>query len=339
MAGTADASKRVTNFLDRIPGYRGYRAKEDRRDADRRVREHVANAFAAQADRVESVARRLAEERRLREIGPVEQLAQSIRHVVDRIMTASYGYGGLFSDRNVDEIALDQLRKFDESLMSGVEELNEPIAALEQELAAGGDLAVPARAGTAVTQRVLERLNARAEVIETGKPAPEEKLLDLLEPLGAKRQPPPTYSLRIGDAIAILGENFIVDAEIHLETRGRALRLFRIGPASPRWLAVSADPSEEPAVLQEAGDASAVGSEVTIGGTRYVEQWSEAGMGELHGKGGSSGQRSVTITTFAGAEDPKKRAVTVDWETERQTFAGETVHPDDIEIYGPTGTR
>ncbi len=65
MATTSRATGRIAGLLDSVPGYRGYRNKEDRRDADRRVRERVAAAFAAQADRVERVGRDLANQRRL----------------------------------------------------------------------------------------------------------------------------------------------------------------------------------------------------------------------------------------------------------------------------------
>src|SRR5690242_17795030 len=107
MAASSGATGRISGLLASVPGYRGYRTKEERRDADRRVRERVAAAFAAQADRVERVARALADQRRLKDVGPVNEFAQAIRHLVDRISTATYGYGGLFGDRNVDETALD----------------------------------------------------------------------------------------------------------------------------------------------------------------------------------------------------------------------------------------
>src|SRR6476620_1949775 len=108
--------KRATGWLNSIPGYSGYKDKERRRDADKQVREKVAAALTTQADRVDQVARELATSRQLTAIGPVDALAKQLRHVIDRIATATYGYGGLFSDRPIDERALDQIRQFDESL-------------------------------------------------------------------------------------------------------------------------------------------------------------------------------------------------------------------------------
>src|SRR5262245_52902806 len=87
--GNAGPVAKAQGWLDRVPGYRGYRAKEDRRDADRRVRDRIAADLDGRAERVEAVARTLANQRRIAEIGPVDELAKSIRHLIDRVRTAS----------------------------------------------------------------------------------------------------------------------------------------------------------------------------------------------------------------------------------------------------------
>ena len=126
--------RRISDALDRVPGYRGYRLKEERRDADRRVRAAVADAYAAELARVERIGRDLANARRLGEISAVERTSQAIRHYIDRVRSATPGYGGLFGDRDIDGIALDQLRLFDESLLLGVDELRPAIDRLEARL-------------------------------------------------------------------------------------------------------------------------------------------------------------------------------------------------------------
>jgi hypothetical protein len=341
MTSSSGATGRITGFLDAVPGYRGYRNKEDRRDADRRVREHVAAAFAAEADRVQRVASDLASQRRFRDVGPVDEFAGSIRHLIDRISTATYGYGGLFSDRNVDEAALDQLRLFDESLMSGVDELKGPIAALEQAFTANTDLAAPAREGVTATRQILARLDLRNEVIETGRPASEEKIReirDILSPKSPEEQgPPPAFDLHEGDAVAVLGDNFVVDGRIDLQTGGQALRLFRVGTAPERWLAVPSERGRSFALLDPNAGPYTGGTESSIDGTAYTVNWSAAGTGDVTGKGGSTGRRPVTVSVLTGSADSAARAVVVDWGTERQVLVGKEVHPDDVEIYGTTG--
>ncbi len=57
----------------------------------------------------------------------------------------------------------------------------------------------------------------------------------------------------------------------------------------------------------------------------------------MTGKGGSIGQRPVTVTALTGTNDASARAVVVDWGNERQVLVGKEVHPDDVEIFGATG--
>jgi hypothetical protein len=338
MASTSSATGRVSGLLASIPGYRGYRNKEDRRDADKRVRERVAAAFAAQADRVERVARDLANQRRLKDVGPVNEFAQAIRHLVDRIATATYGYGGLFGDRNVDETALDQLRLFDEALMSGVTDLEGPIAALEQAFADSADLVAPSREGITATKKILSHLDLRNEVIETGRPAPQEKIQDILSPKSpAEQGPPPAFNLNPGDAISILGDNFVVDGRIDLRAGGQSLRLLRVSTSPERWLAVPGDREHAFALLNLTDQPFTPGAESRIGGEAYTVNWSAAGTGEVSGKGGSTGQRAATVSVLTGKPDPASRAVVVDWGTERQVLTGKEIYPDDVEIYGAPG--
>ncbi len=327
------ASERVQNLLATIPGYRGYREKEDRRHADRRVREHVASAFARQAERVERVARQLAEQRRIQDVGPVDELARTIRHLIDRITTATYGYGGLFSDRNVDEVALDQLRRFDESLLQGAQELEAPIAALEQAAQSGGDLTQPARAGTAVVQAVLERLSARNEVIETGTSLPEERVLDLLKTKRDHRPPAP-YALEIGDALSIGGDNYVVDARIEIEAGDHSIRMARLDAAAGRWLVVLADPDAMPFIAQSRAEPTVPGPGLVLDHVQFALTWSAAGTGELTVGDQASGRRAVRVAFYSGPPDSSTSAVVVDWGKEQQIFWGHRVHVDDIEIYG-----
>jgi hypothetical protein len=330
--------RQVGSLLDRIPGYRGYRSKEDRRDADRRVREHVANAYTAEANRVAQVAARLAEQRRLTEIGPVDEFAQTLRHFIDRVRTATYGYGGLMGDRDVDAAALDQIRLFDESLLSGVAELQKPIDDLEAALANQGNLAGPARAGTSVVRTLLARFDLRGEVVETGKAASRESVLKALQPAAAAATPP-AYALNTGDALAILGDDFLIRGRILVDAGQSSFRLFQLtdDPAG-EWLFAPLDPTMGLFRVKSV-PAPAVGASPVIDGVEYARQLASSGDGEIIGAGGSSGARPLRFETFTGTSDPTAMAVVLDWGAERQAFAGRGVHPNDVEIFGRPSER
>ncbi len=71
-----DPAATFGKYLDKIPGYRGYRRKEDRRDADRVVREQIATELDNRATRVDRIASGLASRRELSGLGPLNSLAQ-----------------------------------------------------------------------------------------------------------------------------------------------------------------------------------------------------------------------------------------------------------------------
>lgn len=320
-------------LLDRIPGYRGYRSKEDRRDADRRVRDHVVTVYTAEADRVARVAAQLADQRRLTEIGPVDDFAQTLRHFVDRVRTATYGYGGLMGDRDVDAAALDQLRLFDEGLLTGIDELNGPITDLEAALASQGSLAAPARAGTAAARNLLARFDLRREVVNTGKAAAQDSVLRVLAPVSASPTPA-AYALNAGDALAILGDDFLVRGRIIVDAGQSSFRLFQLtDDAGGEWLLAPLDPAAGLSRHTPVA-APAVGAAPVIDGVEYALQLAGSGDGEIIGVGGATGARPVRFELFRGTNDAALAAVVLDWGTERQAFAGRAVHPNDVEVFG-----
>jgi len=321
--------RRIEEALNRVPGYRGYRLKEERRDADRRVRAAVADAYAAELARVERIGRDLADARRLGEISAVERTSQSIRHYIDRVRSATPGYGGLFGDRDIDGIALDQLRLFDESLLLGIDELRPAIDRLEADFSAGQPLAPAADEAARTMETQIVRFNTRQEVIESGRATSRDGVLAALRPI-AEVIPPEVYSAQAGDAISILGDNFLVDARIDVDGRPESFRVFRIAREPEEWLFVNRQPGGAifrmtPVTPPERGAG--------ISGTCLRQTVVGAGDGEITGEHGAEGLRAVRYALFADVEDPNQFGLVLDWEGERQAFVGQRVEPLDIELF------
>jgi len=321
--------RRAEELLDQIPGYRGYRLKEERRDADRRVREAVAAAYTSELARVEQIGRAMANARRLDEIGDVERVSQAIRHYIDRVRTASPGYGGLFGDRNVDGVALDQLRLFDEGLMIGADELAPAVGRLEAAAASGQSLRGAARDAENTIERQLERLNARQEVIETGRASNRGSVLATLKPATAAA-PPALFAAGTGDAVSILGDDYTVDARIVVDGQPQSFRLVRLRPDPEEWLFVSQDP-EGPIARVRPTEPPPRGAEIP--GTSLQPSSAGTGDGELVGKGGASGLRPVRYAMLAHPNQPDTFGLILDWDGERQAFVGQRVEPLDVELY------
>ena len=139
-----------------IPGYKGYKQKEQRREADKLLREHVARQYGEQLERLNRLQYDLTAHGRLASILTLERAVMKLQLLIDRLKTASYGYAGLFDAIKVDEAALDKLYEFDQSMLEGVGQ----VAALLDKLAeaAQAEASTSAEANDLVT--TLERLNS-----------------------------------------------------------------------------------------------------------------------------------------------------------------------------------
>lgn len=321
-------------LLDTILRYRGAAGEERIRDEDRRIRDDLAATYGALVDRVRQVGRQLAEKRNLEAVGPVDEFAQTLDHFVTRLRTATYGYAGFFSELDPDPGVVDQLRRFDQGLASGVGEVERPVATLEKALAEGGDTAEPARQGTAAARALLARFDLRGRIVETGQPVEQASALAALA-AGGGEGPHPAWELDRGVALSVLGDDFVVEAKIGVEggAGAGAFRLFRLGSELEEWLFVPQDVELGLARLQPAA-APANGDDLALDGGPWTTAAEGAGSGEVVGSDGGSGIRPVRFVVLRGAQEPAARGVLLDWGGERQAFAGVGVHPDDVEIFG-----
>jgi hypothetical protein len=332
------AEQTMNGWLNKVPGYGGYRDKETRRDLDRQVRDRLVAELATRAESVERRAQVAADERRLQEVGPLNDLAGSIRHLSNRINSATYGYGGLFGSKDVNADVLDQIRLFDQALVSGLDAIDATLPALQ---GAGGESLVNA---VSTARRSVDQMSAqfdlRSQVVENAIPATREQTQSVLDVLMTSEQqktaraPYPAYDLHDRDALAILGDNYVVDARIDVESAGATFRLFRISETPEQWLFVSRSKETPLALLTRSQAIYVPGDSPVIGEEAFVVDASGHGSGDVVGAGGQSSRRAVAYTLLRGATDQTKRAIVLQWGAEQQVYSGSQVHPDDLEIFG-----
>jgi hypothetical protein len=110
-------------LVAKIPGYKGYKKKEQRREADKLLRLHVAKKYEEQLGKLNEIQYNLTLQGRLGVLVPLERAAMKLQLLIDRIKTASYGYAGLFDAIKVEEDDLTKLYEFDEAMLAGVDTL------------------------------------------------------------------------------------------------------------------------------------------------------------------------------------------------------------------------
>lgn len=104
-----------------IPGYRGYKEKETRREADKLLREHLASRLRGGKTKLQDLRDKFARASRLEVLDDIDRVDLIFENVVDRLGFASYGYAGFFDAARVDEDALDRLYEYDEGLATAVD--------------------------------------------------------------------------------------------------------------------------------------------------------------------------------------------------------------------------
>lgn len=124
MRETVQASQSgFENLVNKIPGYKGYKDKELRREADKLLRMELAAKFDDQRKRLAELQHQLISQAQIEFLDDLERAVMKLQLLIDRIKTASYGYAGLFDAVKVKEEQLDALYEFDNQMFSFVDEV------------------------------------------------------------------------------------------------------------------------------------------------------------------------------------------------------------------------
>ncbi len=162
--GQMRISERIAAF---IPGFRGYKEKELRRESDRLIRNHLHLKLSNDQSDLKEISQKLADRRYFDVMVDMDRLLAKMDRVSEKVNHASYGYSGFFDAVKVKEDSLDRMIDFDTKLVDNVNALSTEIVAFKADLAAGNTSNLKARVG-AVTDK-LEALegtfDSRQEVI------------------------------------------------------------------------------------------------------------------------------------------------------------------------------
>jgi hypothetical protein len=148
-----------------IPGYKGYKERELRREADKLLRTHLAARFDEQRRRLVDVMAQLTNAGRLDETVALERANLRLQLLIDRLRTAAYGYAGLFSAVKIEQAELDALYEYDSSLASGADRVAEVASAIESLAGRGESTSAEANALLNVLQELNDTFGRRMEAI------------------------------------------------------------------------------------------------------------------------------------------------------------------------------
>lgn len=154
----------VENLLAKIPGYKGYKEKEERREADKLLRETIASRMRTVKTQLDGLQQDLIGAGKFDLLDETGSAATQIQTFIDRVRTAAYGYGGLFDAVKVKEDDLDRVYEFDNTLIGYVERIENAIANARRNVE-GEDPRSPILLIRDLTREANTTFDERAEVL------------------------------------------------------------------------------------------------------------------------------------------------------------------------------
>ncbi|RME47111.1 MAG: hypothetical protein D6796_08105 [Caldilineae bacterium] len=152
-------------LVKKIPGYSGYKEKEQRREADALLREHLAREFEAQWARTNDLKSQMLIGPALSQLDEMGRASRRLQTLIDKIKAAAQGYAGFFDAVKVKEDQLDELYRFDNAMLAKVDEVSAAIDAVQAALDAGDNVAAAVRQLNRLVDELIAHFDRRKDVI------------------------------------------------------------------------------------------------------------------------------------------------------------------------------
>jgi hypothetical protein len=154
----------VTKILAKIPGFGGYIERENRRAADKLLRDTISNRFEEIWKRVSAFQVDLVSQGAIEYVDDMEGAAIKFRQFIDRVKNASYGYSGLFDAVKINEAELTKIYQYDLALLELVDEANRAVDTVEASIGTDG-LPAAIRNLKSIAGKAVDAYNHRSEVV------------------------------------------------------------------------------------------------------------------------------------------------------------------------------
>ena len=117
-----------------LPGFRGYKEKELRRESDKLIRNNLTLKLSKGKDNVRSIAQKISDKRYLDVLPDIDRLTAKMDRITEKVNHASYGYSGFYDIVKIKEDNLDKMINFDNQLLDEVNALTISIEELKAQL-------------------------------------------------------------------------------------------------------------------------------------------------------------------------------------------------------------
>lgn len=112
-------------ILAELPGFRGYKEKELRRESDRLIRNSIYQRLVEARKDLKEIFQKLSDSRLHEVLQDMDRFIMRFDRVAEKINHASYGYAGFFNVVKVEEEKLDKMIEFDNGLVDDADKIVE----------------------------------------------------------------------------------------------------------------------------------------------------------------------------------------------------------------------
>ena len=162
VSGQNDPFKKLLSY---IPGFSGYIERQNRRDADKILRDTVARRFEELWGRASNLQVEIVNNGMIKYMDDMERAALALRTFIDKISRAARGYSGVFDATKINEKELEAIYQFDVAFFTLGDQVSGALDNVEASL--GDEAALPAaiRNLISLTRLAVETFERRSEVV------------------------------------------------------------------------------------------------------------------------------------------------------------------------------
>ncbi len=162
VTGAQDPLRKLVSY---IPGFGGYIDRENRRSADKLLRDTVARRFETLVKRLSALQADLISQGGIEFMDDMEKAAIQLRTFADKIRNATYGYSGFFDAVKINEEELAKLYAFDSAFFQLGDNINQALDTVENNLGNPDGLPAAIRNLVTMAREATQTYDRRYEVI------------------------------------------------------------------------------------------------------------------------------------------------------------------------------
>jgi hypothetical protein len=149
-----------------LPGYKGYKEREESRNTDKILREFLSSRLKESRNRFDEFKVELTRMGSLDLLTPAEKVTQTLSRITDRLRYANYGFSGKWFGDKIGVGELDKVLAFDQKLAESVDQIDKDIKTLES-LGDKAEMNTGLRGLVELIRKVDEALNEREQILRT----------------------------------------------------------------------------------------------------------------------------------------------------------------------------